>query len=499
MMNTVSLFFRFVAILTIAISVSACENFLDKQPLDTIVEDSFYNTAEDMDKAMLAAYVPLQNQQWMAQGWRILEIPSDNSQAGGTDPDFTPIDDFSTSADNISVADFWAIRYRAVALANVVIFRAPLASITDDEVAVLVAEAKFIRALAYFDLVRTFGDVPLSLEAPSLENDVLLPRSSVEDVYGLIEADLTEAAEELPTTRIGADLGRASKGAALALHAKVALTRKNFRQAQELSSSCMRLGVYQLMPDYGDNWDITTSDNNAEAVFQIQHVGCGPFGTGNASQAFFAPFGQGITKGSDGWGSQIPTSPSVNNPGTTIQEAFEENDLRLFHSIMLPASSYPNINANDGGYDYPATGASRATVNIKKYVVGGGPNTCFMSTGQNMHVIRYADVLLSFVEAAVELDGGVTVNADALKAFNDVRSRAGLDPLSIVTREDLFQERRVEFAFECHRWFDLLREGDVVTKMRLHGKSLDENNLLFPIPSAEIKINTNLTQNEGYF
>jgi hypothetical protein len=485
-------------IAALAFSLSACEDFLDKQPLDTIVEDSFYKTAQDMEKAMLAAYVPLQNLQWMGQGWRILEIPSDNTQAGGTDPDFTPIDDFSTSADNISVAEFWAIRYRAVALSNVVIFRAPLASISDEEVAALVGEAKFIRALAYFDLARVFGDVPISLEAPSLDNEVLLPRSPLAEVYALIEADLTEAAAVLPITRAGAEIGRATKGAALALHAKVELTLKNFRDAQELSAECMRLGVYSLMPNYGDNWNIATSDNNAESVFQIQHVGCGPFGTGNASQAFFAPFGQGITKGSDGWGSQIPTSPSVNNPGTTIQEAFEEGDLRLFHSIMEPAASYPNINPDEGGYNYPATGASRATINIKKYVIGGGPNTCFMSTGQNMHVIRYADVLLSFVEAAVELDGGVTVNQEALDAFNAIRSRAGLESLSIVTRDDLFQERRVEFAFECHRWFDLLRQGDVVNTMRLHGKTLDENKLLFPIPSAEIKINTELTQNEGY-
>lgn len=489
---------KYAAVVVLALSLNACEDFLDKQPLDTIVEETFYKTSEDMERAMLSAYVPLQDPQWMGQGWRIMEIPSDNTQAGGTDPDFTPIDDFNTSADNVSVADFWAIRYRAVALANVIIFRAPLASISDEEAASLVGEAKFIRALAYFDLVRTFGGVPLSVEAPSLDNEVLLPRSSVADVYALIEADLTEAATVLPITRAGADVGRATKGASLALHAKVELTHKNFRKAQELSAECMQLGVYALMPDYGDNWDIATSDNNAETVFQIQHVGCGPFGTGNASQAFFAPFGQGITRGTDGWGSQIPTSPSVNNPGTTIQEAFEEGDLRLFHSIMLPAASYPSINADQGGYNYPATGASRATVNIKKYVIGGGSNTCFMSTGQNMHVIRYADVLLSFVEAAVELDGGVTVNTEALNAFNAIRNRAGLEPLPIVTREDLFQERRVEFAFECHRWFDLLRQGDVVNTMRLHGKTLDGNKLLFPIPSAEIKINPQLTQNEGY-
>ncbi|MEM9259419.1 MAG: RagB/SusD family nutrient uptake outer membrane protein, partial [Bacteroidota bacterium] len=212
----------------------------------------------------------------------------------------------------------------------------------------------------------------------------------------------------------------------------------------------------------------------------------------------FAPFGEGITKDRDGWGSQIPTGPSLNSPGTTIINAFEPNDERKFHTLMTAGNYYPSINPEDGGYTYPSQGASAVNANIKKYVIGSGNNVCFMSTPQNGNVIRYADVLLTLAEAAVELDGGVSVNADAVAAFNAVRERAGLEPVTTLDREGVLKERRVEFAFEGQRWFDLLRSGRAIEIMSLHGKNPDEHHLLFPLPSAELEINTNLTQNPGY-
>ena len=478
--------------------LSACQDFLDRQPLDAIVEDNFFETAEDMERAALAMYAPLQDLQWAGQGWRITEVPSDNSQAGGTDPDFTPIDDFTVAADNIAVAGYWAVRYRAVALANVLIARAPAANITPAQRERLDAEGRFIRALAYFDLVRIFGAVPMPVDEVRFGDDVLLPRTPRSEVYELIVADLNAARAGLPDVRASSEVGRPTSGAATALLAKVQLTLGAFREARELASELINSGRYELAEDFSELWDPATSDAHPEAVFQIQHAGCGPFGTGNAMQAFFAPFGEGITKDRDGWGSQIPTGPAVNNPGTGLMEAFTPEDLRRDETIMTPGTFYPNINPSDGGYTYPSQGASRVGSNIKKYVIGAGPEVCFMSTPQNVHVIRYTDVLLTLAEAAARLDGGVSVNADAVAAFNAVRERAGLEAVDIVTIDDVFAERRLEHAFEGHRWFDLLRTGNAIEIMRLHGKGIEERNLLFPIPSAELRVNTNLTQNPGY-
>jgi len=253
-----------------------------------------------------------------------------------------------------------------------------------------------------------------------------------------------------------------------------------------------------LMDDYASNWELATADNNKESLFEVQFTGCGAWGTGNSRQAFFAPWGEGITKDRDGWGSHIPTSPVNNNPNTTISDAFETGDLRKDVTIMTPNTYYPSINPEDGGYTYPQGGASASSVNIKKYVVGSASNVCFMSTPINAHVLRYSDVLLMYAEALMEIQGGETSSPEALQYFNQVRERAGLDKLDRIDREIMLQERRVEFAFENQRWFDLVRAGKAVETLTLHGKNIQDHHVLFPIPSAELKINPKLTQNPGY-
>lgn len=476
----------------------SCSDLLDKQPLDQLTTENFYKTEADADRATLSVYSTMMDVEWGGKDWMLTEIPADNTQPGGNDPDFTPIDNFTVVADNVPVANFWAFRYRQVTLANIVIEKVSPMQIEDKKKDQFLGEAKFLRAVAYFDLVRIFGGVPLITEAPSFDQDLLYPRAKSSEVYDLIKEDLTFAAEVLPLSHSGADLGRATKGAAMALLSKVHLTIREYLEARTRAKEVIDLGIYRLMDNYADNFELGLSDNNVESIFQIQFTGCGPFGTGNALQAFFAPWGEGITKDRDGWGSQIPTGPRTNNPNTTIMDAFEPEDLRKDPTVMTAAVYYPNINAGDGGYTYPSGGASASGGNIKKYVVGGGQNICFMSTPQNSHVIRYSDVLLTYAEAIMEIEGGVSSNTEALEAFNQVRTRAGLESLLQIDKEIMLQERRVEFAFENHRWFDLLRSGKAIEILTLHGKNIATYNLLFPIPLAEMEINPKLEQNPGY-
>lgn len=481
------------------ITLSACSGFLDKEPLDQLTAGNFYKTVAEAELGVLGAYTPMQNIDYTGKGWMINEIPADNSQPGGTDPEFSPIDNFTVNADSPPVGAYWVQHYRQVALANAILSRIPgLEAGTQAQKDKLSAEAQFLRAIAYFDLVRIYGRVPLIDEPPSNDVDLLYPQSSINEIYALIKEDLSFAAQHLPVTWQGANLGRATKGAALALLAKVHLTIKEFGQARDRAKEVIDLGVYDLTFDFGENWDLNSCDNNEESVFQIQFTGCNAFGTGNPLQAFFAPWGEGITKDRDGWGSQIPTSSTTNNPGSTINDIYEEEDTRKHHTIMTRNAHYDNINPEDGGYTYPPNGASASNSNIKKYVVGSTSNVCFMSTPQNVNVIRYSDVLLTYAEALAEIQGGTTALPEALDAFNQVRIRAGVEPLTLIDRDIILEERRREFAFEGHRWFDLIRTGKALEIMTLHGKNIQPHNVLFPIPSSEMEINPNLVQNEGY-
>ncbi len=479
--------------------LTACSDLIEKEPLDQLIDENFYQSPEDANRAVTACYAPIHGTNWYGKSWMMTEIPADNATTGGNDPDFLTIDNFTVNGDNVPNAEFWAEHYVVIVRANQVLEKIPDIDMDEATRAAILGEAKFLRAFSYFDLVRMYGGVPLITEVQDIYTDFSVPRSTAEQVYELIIADLTEGIGSLPAVRNSAEAGRATSGAAKALLSKVYLTTKDYAEAMELTREIIASNRYRLMDTYDENWLKETSDNNEESIFQLQYTGCGPGGTGNALQAFFAPFGQGITKNSDGWGSQTATSGQADSPGTTIRDAFEEGDLRQYHTIMTPGDFYPMINPEDGGFTYPPTRQiSRTGVSIKKYVIGGGPDVCFMSSPQNVHVIRYADVLLSLAEASCAIGGGVSITPDVLEAFNAVRTRAGLDSVTSVTSEMVFQERRVEFAFENQRWFDLLRSGNAIETLRLHGKSLDEHNLLFPIPNEELAVNKNLTQNPGY-
>lgn len=490
--------YRLLLIIGLVVMMTSCQDFLDREPLDQLTEDNFYQTKSDAESAVLAAYQPMSTVEWTGKGWMITEIPSDNSQPGGTDPEFTPIDNFTVNPDTPPVYDYWLMHYRMITFANTVIARVPPMSIDEADKNALLAEAQFLRAFAYFDLVRIYGGVPLITTPPVFGEDLNYPRASVTEVYDLIKEDLAMATEHLPVSWTGLSVGRATKGAAFALASKVHLTLNERVEARDAARAVMNLGVYDLMEDYADNFRLDLGDNNRESIFQVQYAGCGPFGTGNAMQAFFAPWGEGITKDRDGWGSQIPTNGNINAPGTTIFDTFEEGDLRRKWTIMTAGTHYDDINPDDGGYTYPSGGASAALCSIKKYVVGAGPNICFMSTPLNAHLIRYSDVLLTYAEAITLIEGGVSSNAEALSAFNAVRARAGLEAVEQITQEDILHERRVEFAFEGQRWFDLLRTNNVVERMALHGKNMQPHHVLFPLPSSEMEINPNLEQNPGY-
>jgi starch-binding outer membrane protein, SusD/RagB family len=300
------------------------------------------------------------------------------------------------------------------------------------------------------------------------------------------------------------------------LLAKVYLTLDDFANAKakawEVISNESTYG-YGLMDKFEELF-YTRNNNNKESIWALQWVASnadGAYGTGNVTQAYCAPYGQELTGSTDGWGS---FKPSIDFQRDSIA-----GDLRRKPTYMKANDFYPELLQAKGGYTYPSC-KSKTGTNVKKYVVGNYEDNAatggafMMSTGINTYMIRYADVLLTYVEAAIG-NGTSTTDPVAIAQFLRVRTRAGLGsiPVSSISTDDLLRERRLEFAFEGQYWYDLLRlpQDKALQKLSNCERGLFEgwcgggpvisnkinvtaSMLLFPVPQSEIDIDPKLAE-----
>ena len=310
-----------------------------------------------------------------------------------------------------------------------------------------IAISRFMRANAYFYLVRTFGAVPIVDRAGTAAQP---KRNLVSDVYKFIKLDLQYAIENLPESSV--KKGYVNKNVAKGILAKVHLTLKEYAEAASLTQEIMGQ-QYSLVADYTTMFSSPENNNSSESMFALQWKAIATqWGTQNTNQAYIVPANSGITGGGDGWGVYLPS--------VSLISKFEANDTRKKNTIMTDGDFYPELLKNQGGFMYKkilsATGA-----NFRKYIVGSAAernDVFFMRTSQNTIILRYSDVLLMHAEALLA-GGNSTTAGSALNAFNEVRKRAGLGTKTVLTREDLFNERRVEFALEGQYFFDLKRRG----------------------------------------
>ena len=475
-------------IFLIAVLLSSCsQEFLDLKPISTATSDNFYRTADDFKNAVNGGYAGLQAAGLVANSYIFGEIASDNTVAvaSGSVTDQDEFDRFYIKTTNPYISGRWNDAYTVIARYNTILDK--ISGVTMDEALKnrYIAETKFLRAVVYFTLVRTFGDVPLILKPVSTPDEgYAFGRNPTTEVYAQIEKDLTEAEAVLPASYAAADMGRATKGAAKAFLGKVYLTEKKFPAAAAKLKEVIDLGVYALLPSYADVFKVANK-NNKESVFDVQYKSGGA-GEGNGWPNSFAPQNSGnavIAFGGDG----------NNAPTADIIAAYEAGDLRKDASV---ASSY----VNTAGQVIPDKF-------IKKYFdVPVAKN----DNGNNIPLIRYADVLLMYAESLNEVS--FQPAGDALNYLNQIRTRAGLAkktatdiPDQAAFRLAMEQERRVELAFEGHRWFDLVRTDRAITvlnskkdQIRLVAP-LTANNLVFPIPQSQIDINKEkIKQNPGY-
>lgn len=502
--------------LFIAASIYSCDDeFLVKEPVNDITTATFYQTEEDAHAAIFAAYDPLQ---WyglyMNNMWAIGDIRSDDAIKGDGPPsdgiEWHQLDNFSVLPANFLLFEGWRACYAGVSRCNIVIEKVPEMDIDNDAKEQVLGEAHFLRGLYYWNLIKVFGDVPLFEENLSFDDAVTISRSPVSEVKKLILSDFTYASAQgrLPNTYPSAELGRVTHGAALGMLSKFYLYEKQWGLAAETAKKVIDLGVYELETNYADNFnnDGMLNENGIESIFEVQFMSNGPNGSewrhynseGNITHVAMAPRGSGIA-GMEGWGFCQPTQDLV--------DSYEDGDVRLPATVVQPGDEV-------GGSIM--TSVAEAGVNAwseydklnRKYLID---DPAFVNKGNdcplNIKVMRYAEIYLIYAEALNEANNGPT--ADAYTYLNLIRQRAGLADVDIskytneTTEQDKFRaavyhERRIELAMEGDRWFDLVRTGRAIEVMTVHGKTLSERDLLLPLPTAELDINPNLTQNPGY-
>jgi starch-binding outer membrane protein, SusD/RagB family len=455
-----------ITILALFLLFGCSDDFLNRPPLDSITIDNFYETPAQIDAATALLY----GWPWFTLNdkahWTIGDSGGGNDWTN--DGQMAQFFTFSVTTNNAHLNEAWVSLWMVVAHANAAINEIPNRAgpdVPDRVVRRAVAEGRYMRATAYFYLVRLWGGVPIIENNTKIVFDSKIPRNRIEDVYTLIIRDLEKAAEDLPDTP--ASPGRLSAWVAKSMLAKVHLAYSGYNQsgsrrqadldkAAQLAADVIINSRLALLPNYANLFRYE-SDNNQESLFAFQWISCLAWGTQNTNQAYLARSGA-ITGAGDGWGG-------YKGPTIDLQREYEPGDLRRKSTFMLHGDHYPELNRTGGGYTVvvnPASDAGPVHAFVKKYVIGsandnGGPGTvCFMSTGQNTYIQRLADVYLIYAEAVL---GNNTSTSDpgALAAFNAIRTRAGLPPLASFTWEDIRRERRIEFAYEADYWYDLVR------------------------------------------
>ena len=481
-----------LSMLAALLLLGACKkSFLNVPPQAQQPSVQFWKTADDAAKAVNAMYANLR--EWKNVSFApiaIESIGSDNAEKGSSVTDatfFNSYDNFAISSTDGQLADFWTGQYQNINFANQVLDHVPEIEMDPTLKDRYFAEAKFIRAYSYFRLVRAFGDVPLRLHLPADASEYNIPRTPKAEVYAAMEQDLTDAAAVLPQSYPATEVGRATKGAALALHAKVALYQKKWADVMTYTTQVMTLG-YSLFPNYEQLFRVA-NENSSESVFEIQSKYIP--GNCDASNSQYSQV-QGV-RGSTGggWGFNVPTADLV--------AAYEPNDPRKDATIIFRGETTPEGDLIPSQGDNPMYN-QKSYVPFKDY-----PGACNEGADQNIRVIRYADVLLMNAEAANETGN----SAQALSSLNAVRARArGGNPITVlppVTTTDqaalraaIYHERRVELAMEFDRLFDVIRQGRGPAVFGPKGFVAGKSELM-PIPQNEIDLSAGLlTQNEGY-
>ncbi|MFD1315104.1 RagB/SusD family nutrient uptake outer membrane protein [Namhaeicola litoreus] len=465
---------KYITVLLLVFFMLSCdEDFLEPAPISAVSGEDYYRNDQELEKGVINIYDGLQGENSTSSNdnhstqveYYLTEMRSDNTRTKSQEGEAAQFESYDVQAVNGIVYDYYRSFYNVIYRANVVIENLDNAS--DANRAKFEGEAKFLRAYAYFNLVRLFGDIPLIDRVVSpLEKEVQFTRVSASSIYDFIISDLETAVVSLDNNYIP----KASRAGAQALLAKVHLTLGNYTDAQVLLESVMQ-GGFALQSNFND---VFYKERNSEIIFAIEYLP----NLSDDSQNFSAE-----------WLNAVGRTVGVNYVTTEARAALDA------------------MGGERTQYSYRQDVDQPTQYQVAKYFPNGELGPDYASdprlAGNDWIVLRYADVLLMHVEA-IMAGGSSTSAAAALSSFQKVRDRAGFtDPVTSITKQELLDERRVELAFENQRFFDLVRFGvaqEVLSSFSVdNGYNFQSTDLLLPIPQAEIGISNGLLQqNPGY-
>lgn len=470
-------------------------------PESNLSPENFFKSEEDATAAVYGTYSVFTDNDIYNQFWEVLQSQGtdDCEWSGGrttTNLDKNALDKFEYDGNTNLVYSVWIKHYVVVNRSNFAIENISnmgSEQIRDDVRKRLIGEAKFLRALAYFNLVRIYGGVPLVLKQTTSLDGLEVPRNTVDECYEQIISDLQEAKSVLPA--IGqlpeGYLGRATKGSASAMLAKVYLTREDYQNVVKETSEVMQMG-YKLWKNYADNFDVE-KENGQESIFEIQYKRNTPGVSGSNYNGYYRPPFVNI----NGWVGYGDDPVTRNH-----YECYEEGDLRRDVNVRLyTKEEYPNMSSN---YEFPCY--------VNKFQ-DPSPLAVRSQGGENNYpILRYSDVYLMRAEALNAIN---TSDAEAYECLNVIRRRAfglnmneasAIDIKLGLSKEDFLDiillERRKEFAFEGQRRFDLVRTHKLKEAMMAQnptiGAVVEEKHYLLPIPVTELDANKLLEQTPGW-
>ncbi|KAA2240833.1 RagB/SusD family nutrient uptake outer membrane protein [Chitinophaga agrisoli] len=480
----------YIFIIAAWMSAASCSKFLEEKTddFDFLTPDNFPQTEKDAELLLDGTLGKFRGQNYYDRAYYFLaEVSGELVNSNATTGSRYDFDAYTWLPNNEYLVNLWGTSYSIIDGANTMIAKVPVASqITAQKKSWYTSAGRFIRALAYFNLVRNYGKLPL-ISAPITDPNQAanLTRSEIGEVYKLIEEDLKFASDSLPVSWPDNLPGRPDRGSARGLLAKVYATmageplKDNSKWAAAASYAKMVIdeGHYELLPDFSALWKVA-NNNNKESIFAIQYYSSG---TGVSVMSVQSrPANVNAESGWDYWSTTV-----------AFMNEFPDTDKRKAATFL---TTMDNKN-------YPAFSAGKPYIN--KWIDAGRSNfkDNNLRTNLNVPVVRFADVLLTYAEAENEAAGP----ANAYAALNRVRDRAGLPALSGLTqaqfRDSVRKERTHEMAFEYNRRYDLIRWGQLTQVMgadSLAKKAYTPQKALYPIPENELLLNPKLGQNDGY-
>ncbi|MDR2058316.1 MAG: RagB/SusD family nutrient uptake outer membrane protein [Dysgonamonadaceae bacterium] len=486
-------------VLFVVLTTTSCEDFLDKKPQDMIGSDTELNET-DAIALINSAYQPLQWAKLYNMRMWTTDIIANDSEAGGDMSSATDgietkdLASFIATSANAGSLDLWRGPNPGILRCNIVLERVGKMEINPDLKNRILGEAYFLRAHYYFIMVRIFGDVPMRTAVLIAGDNMKIARTPKDQVYEQIISDCRNAISMLPpkSEYSSADLGRACRESALAMLAKIYLTlNENYTEIVSLCEQIEDMGYDLSTMRYEDNFGAARVKNGPESLFEIQYTGSTQYDFwGNDNQSswlstFMGPRNSNWVGGSWGW----------QHVKQEFVDQYEAGDKRKDVTILY--SGCPKFDGKDYDPAWSSTG-----YNVRKFLVPKSISPDYNTNPSNFIVYRFADVLLMKAEALNEL--GLTKEAQT--PLNKVRARAGLQGITTTDKttmkEAIIKERRIELAFEGHRWFDLIRidGGDYALKFfhSIGKTNATKDRLLWPVPQEEIDDNPLITQNPGY-